>query len=77
MKPKEEVNDLTNEWKVDTANLLRLLLEQNPQGSVLVRPVQVFRDLLIKLTERALEINDKELNKILQRLCLVEKVSDR
>ena len=76
MKSKEAANDLTNEWKVDTAYLLRLLLEQNPQGSILVRPVQVFQDLLIKLTERALEINDKELNKILQRLCLVEKVEE-
>lgn len=77
MELKEEVNDLTNEWKVDTANLLKLLLEQNLQGSILVRPVQVFQDLLIKLTERALEINDKELNNILQRLCLVEKVEDK
>lgn len=76
MKEKE-LSNLTDEWKVDTANLLRLLLEQNPQGSILVRPVQILQDLLIKLTERALEINDSELNKILQRMCLVEKVSDR
>lgn len=67
-------NDLSNEWKVDTANLLKLLIEQNPNGSVLVRPVQVFQNLLIKLTERALEINDKELNEILQKMCLIEKV---
>lgn len=66
------MNDLTNEWKVDTGNLLKLLLEQNPNGSVLVRPVQVLQHLLIKLAERALEINDKELNEILQRLCLIE-----
>ncbi len=70
-------NDLSDEWKVDTANLLKLLIEQNPNGSVLVRPVQVFQNLLIKLTERALQINDKELNKILQKLCLVEKVKEK
>jgi len=75
MKEKE-LSDLTNEWKVDTANLLRLLAEDSPKGSTLLRPLQVFQSLLIKLTERAIEINDKELNKILQRMCLVEKVEE-
>lgn len=65
-------NDLSNEWKVDTANLLRLLVEENPKGSVLKQPVRLFQSLLIQLAERALQINDKELNEILLKLCLIE-----
>lgn len=67
-----EKEDLTNEWKVDTANLLRLLLEDNPKGGVLYHPVRIFQGLLAKLAERAIQINDKELNDILLRLCLIE-----
>lgn len=65
-------NDLSNEWKVDTANLLRLLVEENPKGSVLRQPVRLFQSLLIQLAERAIQINDKELNEILLKLCLIE-----
>lgn len=65
-------NDLSNEWKVDTANLLRLLVEENPQGSILKQPVRLFQSLLIQLAERAIQINDKELNEILLKLCLIE-----
>lgn len=65
-------NDLSNEWKVDTANLLKLLVEENPKGSVLKQPVRLFQSLLIQLAERALQINDKELNEILLKLCLIE-----
>lgn len=69
----KELSDLANEWKVNTPELLKLLIEDNPKGTVLIRPVQIFQKLLIELTERALEINDPELNKILQKMCLIEE----
>ena len=65
-------NDLSNEWKVDTANLLKLLVEENPKGSILKQPVRLFQSLLIQLAERAIQINDKELNEILLKLCLIK-----
>ncbi len=64
--------DLSSNWKVNTPQLLKLLIEQSPNGTVLYQPVRIFKNLLIKLAERALEINDKELNEILLRLNLIE-----
>lgn len=65
-------NDLSKNWKVNTPELLKLLVEDNPKGTVLNSPVRIFQSLLIKLAERALIINDKELNEILLRLNLIE-----
>lgn len=65
-------NDLSKSWKVDTPNLLRLLVEDNPKGTILRQPVKIFQNLLIELAERALQINDKKLNEILLKLNLIE-----
>ena len=67
-----EEADLSENWKVNTPELLRLLVEDNPKGTVLRSPVRIFQSLLIQLTERALAINDKELNAILLKLNLIE-----
>ncbi len=72
MKNNNE-NDLSDNWKVDTPNLLKLLVEDNPKGTVLKTPVRLFQNLLIQLAERALEINDTKLNEILIKLNLIEK----
>lgn len=64
--------DLSKNWKVNTPELLKLLVEENPKGTVLKSPVRIFQSLLIELAERALIINDKELNEILLRLNLIE-----
>lgn len=66
------MNDLSKEWKVDTMNLLRLLLEGNPKGTILSQPVRLFQNLLKQLVERGLELNDSKLNEIMQKLCLIE-----
>ena len=72
MKNNNE-NDLSNNWKVDTPALLKLLVEENPKGTILKSPVRLFQSLLIQLAERALEINDEKLNEILIRLNLIER----
>ena len=70
-------NDLSNEWKVDTANLLKLLVEENPKGSVLKQPVRLFQSLLIQLAERAIQINDKELNEFFSEITHIYKAGAR
>ena len=65
MEKEDNEQCLTENWKVNTPELLKLLVEDNPKG-------RIFQNLLIKLTERALVINDKELNDILLSLNLIE-----
>lgn len=72
MEKEDNEQCLTENWKVNTPELLKLLVEDNPKGTVLRSPVRIFQSLLIKLTERALVINDKELNDILLSLNLIE-----
>lgn len=72
MKKGNKEQCLSEYWKVNTPELLKLLLEDNPKGTVLRSPVIIFQSLLIKLVERALVIKDKELNEILLKLNLIE-----
>jgi len=58
-------------WKVHTPNLLSEILS-NPGTGILEKPVKIFSILLAKVSERAIELDDKELNKLMIRLTLYE-----
>lgn len=69
---KADKNNLTELWKVDTAALITLALEQTSYSSVLLAPMKIFQSLIIQLANRALELEDEELLGICKRLCLIE-----
>lgn len=56
-------------WKVHTPNLLAEILNNEGTG-MLVRPLQMFGRLLAMVAERASELNDPEMNKLMCRLTL-------
>lgn len=59
-------------WKVHTPNLLKEVMS-NPSCWALHQPVNIFKQILIEVAERAIEINDHELNKLMVRLVLYEQ----
>jgi hypothetical protein len=62
-------NNLSDEWKVHTPNFLQEILKNNSTG-ILYRPMQIFASLLQQVAQRALEIDDPELNLLMCRLTL-------
>lgn len=59
------------EWKVHTKNLLQEVLE-NKGCAILEKPISILGNILLEVSERASEINDKKLNQLMVRLCLYE-----
>lgn len=59
-------------WKVHTPNLLKELVENNPTAWTLRMPIVIFRNILASLAERAIAIDDPELNILMLRMGLYE-----
>ena len=57
------------EWKVHTPNLLKEILS-NSQTEILKIPINIFGRLLFQVGERAKEINDLKLNRLMIRLTI-------
>lgn len=57
------------EWRVHTPNLLKEVLN-NPVAAMLAIPMNVLGKLLAAVGERASELNDRALNKLMLRLTI-------
>ena len=57
-------------WKVHTSELLNRIVEIDIRSGVLKNPLNIFKNLLIKVGERASELNDPELNALMCRLTI-------
>lgn len=65
------VQVLDHLWKVSTVSLLNEVLE-NKGTWALRTPLNIFKDILAEVAERATEINDPILNALMLRLSLYE-----
>jgi hypothetical protein len=70
LRTKNE-NMATLEWKVNTPQLLKEIL-QNNNMVVLNQPLQIFANILGEVATRASQLNDPELNALMARLALYE-----
>lgn len=59
------------QWRVHTPKLLNETLI-NDGAAILNIPIKIFANLLSQVADRAVELNDKELNKLMLRLTLYE-----
>lgn len=60
-------------WKVDTPALLAELCNAiSRDGGILKIPLNIFQGLLAQVALRAIELDDKEMNKLMIRLALYE-----
>ncbi|MCK5606748.1 hypothetical protein KAR91_32900 [Candidatus Pacearchaeota archaeon] len=59
-------------WKVNTPQLLTEIIGSNEGMAILHKPLTIFQHLLAEVANRAIEINDEQLNKIMIRLSLYE-----
>jgi hypothetical protein len=59
-------------WKIQLPDLLKEMVEGNPTAWVLRIPVLILRQMLGQLAERAIAIDDPELNILMLRLGLYE-----
>ncbi len=60
------------EWRVNTVGLFKEVLE-NPGAGILHKPILIMLSLLEKVAKRAIELDDKELNKLMIRLTLYDR----
>lgn len=56
-------------WRVHTPNLLKEILK-NPGTGALRIPLNIFREALVELGERAIQLDDSKLNKLMLRLTI-------
>jgi len=66
---KEEIPML---WRVNTAQLLKEVINGNPTAWGLQKPLQILGIMLSELGEIASEINDPKLNAMMCRLAIYE-----
>jgi hypothetical protein len=59
-------------WMVQTPQLLKEALENNIGTGILQKPFIIFMQLLGEVADRAIELDDRELNKLMIRLGLYE-----
>ena len=73
-KTKKELvdKDITLRWKVNTPQLLKEIMSNNGM-SILFQPINIYKDLLAELAERAIELNDPKLNALMCRMALYEE----
>lgn len=57
------------DWRVHTPNLLKEILE-NKSCWILAQPLKILGDILYEVGERAAQLNDPELNKLMLRLTI-------
>lgn len=60
------------QWKVQTVQLIKEAVENNPSAWCLRIPFMIFKNLLGQVAERAIRIDDPELNILMLRLGLYE-----
>jgi len=60
----------TLEWKVCTAKICRMAVEETTDGWGLKIPFQIMLNLLAQVAKRAIELDDEKLNKLMLRLSL-------
>lgn len=60
------------EWRCHTPNLLQEVLS-NPSAQVLAQPLRIFGAILAEVAERAIELDDPQLNILMLRLTLYEQ----
>lgn len=58
------------EWRVNTPGLLKEIVEFTLEGGAFVVPLNILQGVLSEVAARAIELNDKELNKLMIRLSL-------
>jgi hypothetical protein len=64
-------------WKVDTPSLLKEIAYcgLDRRMGIYKIPLNIFQRILTEVAERAIEINDKKLNKLMIRLSLYENTN--
>lgn len=62
------------QWRVNTVGLLTEIMN-NPGTAILHKPINIFKDILAQVSDRAAELNDPQLNALMCRLALYS-VSD-
>ena len=60
---------------MQTANLLNEILNSNDKMAIFNQPIHILGVLLGQVADRASEINDKELNKLMLRLGLFDEAN--
>lgn len=60
------------QWKVNTVDLIKETIEHNPKLWVLRIPFMIFQGILAEVAERAIKLDDPELNILMLRLGLYE-----
>ena len=69
-----KVKKVQVKWRVHTTNLLHEIADcgLSPRMGIYFQPLNIFKNLLAEVAQRATELNDPELNILMLRLTLYE-----
>jgi hypothetical protein len=59
-------------WRVHMPNLIKEMVEGNPSGGALMQPANIFMRIMCLVAQRAIELDDPELNVLMLRLQLYD-----
>jgi len=68
---KIEIDNINDMWRVHTSRLFNEILSNN-STYIFEQPLRLFAGILAEVAERASELNDEKLNKLMARLTLYE-----
>ena len=68
-KKSKKMENMKSAWRVHTPNLLKEVAS-NPNLAAARIPLQILAHLLARVGERAVQLNDKELNALMIRLTI-------
>ena len=57
-------------WRVNTPGLLKEIVECSREGHTFISSIRILQGVLSEVAERAIKLNDKEMNKLMIRLSL-------
>lgn len=69
---KSVTQDMSGHWRVHTSNMLNEILSANQTCAIFSIPFNVFGKILAQVADRAIELDDPQLNILMLRLTLYE-----
>lgn len=69
---KDHLIGTSLEWRVNTPAFLKEIFDGYPSenGAILFQPLNIFREVLVEVAERASQLNDPIMNALMVRLSL-------
>lgn len=73
MKTEMNGKDVQDLWRVNTVSMFKEMVNNNPGMGIFKSPINILGQILAQVSNRAIELNDPKLNRLMCRLALYEQ----